>query len=329
MEMIDRYVYAVTQRLPAKQRADIEMELRGLIEDMMEERRDEGGSAEEVARETLLSLGEPGELANRYRGGPRYVVPPEMLDVYLLLLKIVGSSALFGLGLVFVIRAVVDPMQALDYFIDYVVSIFSGVIPHTIGWVTLVFLILSLTGTKWEVGMNKEWTPEELPPIPDPKRRIHPSEPIAALLFTPAFLIVFFGFLHLVGLPVRAGGNPLVIVSYFEEAALHAYWPGVVALSAVVAVMNVYKLMKRRWTKRLAWANVAYQLVYFGFLALVFTDPAVFNPAFIEQLVQAGVLNEGGAGEAFWANAKQWLIYIAAPFVVWDIAQTLYRVYRT
>lgn len=34
MEMIDRYIYAVTQRLPEQQRADIKQELIGLIEDI-------------------------------------------------------------------------------------------------------------------------------------------------------------------------------------------------------------------------------------------------------------------------------------------------------
>jgi hypothetical protein len=38
MEMIDRYVYAVTKRLPEKQREDVSDELRGLIEDMLEAR---------------------------------------------------------------------------------------------------------------------------------------------------------------------------------------------------------------------------------------------------------------------------------------------------
>lgn len=38
MELIDRYIYAVTKKLPQKQREDIEKELRTLIDDMLEER---------------------------------------------------------------------------------------------------------------------------------------------------------------------------------------------------------------------------------------------------------------------------------------------------
>ena len=35
MEMVERYIYAVTKKLPEKQRSDIEQELRSLIEDML------------------------------------------------------------------------------------------------------------------------------------------------------------------------------------------------------------------------------------------------------------------------------------------------------
>lgn len=37
MEQIDRYIYAVTKRLPQLQRDDIAEELHGLIEDMLDE----------------------------------------------------------------------------------------------------------------------------------------------------------------------------------------------------------------------------------------------------------------------------------------------------
>ena len=39
-DMIDRYVYQVVKHLPQEQRADIEKELRGLIEDMLSARSD-------------------------------------------------------------------------------------------------------------------------------------------------------------------------------------------------------------------------------------------------------------------------------------------------
>ena len=37
-DLIERYVYAATKRLPSKNREDVSMELRGLIDDMLTER---------------------------------------------------------------------------------------------------------------------------------------------------------------------------------------------------------------------------------------------------------------------------------------------------
>ena len=56
---VDRYVYDVVRRLPKDQRADIEMELRALIDDMLE-----GTAKDEPAVDQVLqSLGNPAALA--------------------------------------------------------------------------------------------------------------------------------------------------------------------------------------------------------------------------------------------------------------------------
>ena len=38
LDLIERYIYAATKRLPKKQREDVAQELRGLIDDMLNER---------------------------------------------------------------------------------------------------------------------------------------------------------------------------------------------------------------------------------------------------------------------------------------------------
>ena len=48
-EMIKRYIYDVARRLPSEQRDDISRELRSLIDDMMEERAENGKTEQENA----------------------------------------------------------------------------------------------------------------------------------------------------------------------------------------------------------------------------------------------------------------------------------------
>lgn len=54
MELIDRYIYVVTQRLPEQQRADIKRELQSLIEDILEEHISTGQTSKEDVESVLL-----------------------------------------------------------------------------------------------------------------------------------------------------------------------------------------------------------------------------------------------------------------------------------
>lgn len=54
MEMMERYIYAVTRKLPQSQREDIGKELRGLIEDMLEERVPIGTVTEKDLEDVLI-----------------------------------------------------------------------------------------------------------------------------------------------------------------------------------------------------------------------------------------------------------------------------------
>lgn len=73
MELIERYIYAVSRRLPVSQRADIEQELRTLIEDMIQERC-HGEVGQEQIMALLKELGDPAYLAGQYREEQKYLI---------------------------------------------------------------------------------------------------------------------------------------------------------------------------------------------------------------------------------------------------------------
>jgi hypothetical protein len=94
-EWIDRYVNEVGRRLPANQRADVEREIRSLIEDEVADRLDaaeeQGGSqpdGEATVLAVLQQFGAPGEMAAKYQA-PRYLIGPAMFPVYQIVLGIV------------------------------------------------------------------------------------------------------------------------------------------------------------------------------------------------------------------------------------------------
>jgi uncharacterized membrane protein len=67
MEKLERYIYAVTKKLPEKQRGDIEKELRSLIGDMLADRVGENEASSDDMEAVLIELGNPNELADQYR----------------------------------------------------------------------------------------------------------------------------------------------------------------------------------------------------------------------------------------------------------------------
>lgn len=68
-DLIERYIYAVTKRLPYKTREDVAQELRTLIDDMLKERCGEITPTQKDVKIVLTELGTPDELYEQYGGG--------------------------------------------------------------------------------------------------------------------------------------------------------------------------------------------------------------------------------------------------------------------
>lgn len=84
MNLIDLYIQEVTCRLPEKIRADIALELRSTIEDMLPDEY-----SEQDVKSSLSKLGDPAILANGYLDRPMYLIGPRFYDLYIQLLKMI------------------------------------------------------------------------------------------------------------------------------------------------------------------------------------------------------------------------------------------------
>lgn len=104
MKLIEIYIQEVTRRLPEKLRADIALELRSTIEDMLPDHYNE-----QDVKEVLNQLGSPVVLANGYKDQPMHLIGPRYFDVYMSLLKMIVPIAT-------VIACITIITQ---YFIDY------------------------------------------------------------------------------------------------------------------------------------------------------------------------------------------------------------------
>ncbi|TYP73019.1 HAAS signaling domain-containing protein [Paenibacillus methanolicus] len=332
MELISRYIYAVTQKLPEKQRAEIEKELRGLIEDMLEVRTHGGSPSPKEVEDVLAELGNPSEMADRYRGSKRYLIGPGLFASYITVLRIVWTAIGIALGVMFMIESFMDPTNILDHFIDGIVSIVIGLM-QGFAWVTVVFGVIEYTGAQKAKGKNAEqvWKPSDLPQLPDNKSRISPAEPIASIIFSVLFVVLFSYSIDLLGVWRFAGGDRMVI-PFFNTDVFNRFLPYIWFFLAVSILKEIMKLNTRRWTTRLVGMEISVTILYLILATFMFWDPVIWNADFMQQAVDSGLVTAGSEGyntvNTIWGRATNGIIYLIGLVSVIQVISLIVTAYR-
>ena len=170
MSLINRYVAEVGRHLPEKDRSDIEAEIRSMVEDMLEERRERGHTAasadDQVIVETLEELGDPKLLAYKYAPPKRYLIGPEWYEGYIKILQRVLFTAVPVVAVVrFVLTLTQDPLDFVNAIGEAAGDAFSVGI-QILFWVTLVFVFLERSEEKPDdlsKSSSQTWTIAQLP----------------------------------------------------------------------------------------------------------------------------------------------------------------------
>jgi len=289
VKLIDIYIEEVTRRLPEKNREDIALELRSSIEDMLPEAYEERD-----VEAVLEKLGDPVLLAGAYREQPMHLIGPRLYDTYVSVLKMVFPIA----AVIALISLVADRAlgtQHTDTAVVQMVFVLLGegiwgicsVAIQVFFWVTLTFAIAERFG--WGDGTDitgfsrKPWSPKDLKSIPyTPKKAaITRMEVFLGMLWLGIWAPLYFYADQLAGVH-RKGENGLVLhIRAFNQDVLHAYWPLVVVAIGVGLIVVLAKLVERHWSKRLAFLNLASELVAAVVFLLIVSQPDLLEPAFI------------------------------------------------
>jgi hypothetical protein len=286
-DLIDRYVYQVVKHLPQEQRADIEKELRGLIEDMLSARTDDPTTEDVEA--VLKELGEPFELAAKYRGSRFHLIGPEYYGMYWLVLKIVIAAVAFGMALAQIIGNIASPPESIWTAVGlFFATVFSGLV-QAFAWVTIVFALMERFAREklWKKG---EWNPSDLPPVPVQQAVIKKSEPIAGIIFSILWLILMTTAPYLIGAYIAAPGEVVSVQSFhsivpvFNLNVLAHLMPLVVIIICLGIVKEVLRLAEGRYTVRLAIATTVISAASLILFIWVYGGPAIWNPNFVTML---------------------------------------------
>jgi len=336
-DMIERYVYAVTHKLPAQQRGDIEQELRSLIEDMLEERVRERDIAPADVEGVLAELGNPRDFAAKYRE-KRYLIGPEFYDLYMMILKIVALWSFVGITIAFVVQSVLDSTHLLKLFAEYIGSIFTmGV--QVIAWVTIVFAVMEYTGVKAANLRNKKngpWHPSQLSAIPDKRTSIGASGAIAAIIFNILFMVLFLFSSKLLGLHLHVGAASYTFIPFWDQDVFKQLMPLIYGVFGLMILKECVKLYFGKWTEKLVFSMLALDVVIFILYCFFFADLTIWNPNFMNELLSSGVVsvNELASSDSFTEVTKYWdlvktrVLPIIALVMIIETLVNFYKVYR-
>ncbi len=276
MKLVDRYVREVGENLPVKMRADIEAEIRSLIEDTLEERSQTAGRPVDEAMEVevLKEFGAPAKMAASYLP-PRYLIGPRLYPTFMLVMRIVlivvTVTALISLGV-----SLSEPGLLVDQMPSLVgtaiAELFTSVLA-ALGNVVFIFAILEWVLPKSE-EKAKDWDPRKLEGEEETER-VKPSEMVWAIFFNVIAILIFNLYPMWMGFPYVQSGR-IMILPVFSEAFFR-YIPWFTLLWALEIGLYAVLMRTGHWETWTRWAKVVLKGMGIVILAMIVAGPSIID----------------------------------------------------
>jgi len=242
-DLMERYIYAATRRLPRKQREDVAMELRGLIEDMLQERCGDEQPQERDIRVVLTELGTPQELAARYTDEEnKALIAQPYYSTYCYVLKIVLAATFFGLTVAHLLLFAMEPSAALTAFGGWLNSVWNGMF-SAFSVVTLLFAYFQHRN----IPLSDSFDLNALPAVPKKKQEISKWESLFGIGFCVFFVVMFLLMPDIFSVITFEDGK---VYPIFDMAGIRSCWYLIVPFAVLGIVREVVQLLEGRYNTR-------------------------------------------------------------------------------
>ncbi len=247
--LIDRYLSAVSDTLPARQRKDTVTEIQSLIQDALDDRSKAEGRApdDEMMAAVLKQFGPPQKIVAPYLP-ERYLIGPRLFPTFLLVLRIVLPIVAVAVLAAYWLGAIqVSTMTLGQFSTELAKSIggaFSAVI-QAFADIVIIFAILQWANPDLSANVKeKEWDPHSLKAISQPDK-IKRGELIVEIVFTSLALIIFTFYFDRIGIYNNINGQWL-----FTPILTAAFTPYIVwfdLLWVLTIIQDAILLRKGSW----------------------------------------------------------------------------------
>lgn len=246
-DYINRYIYAVTRRLPIAARDEVEAELRAHISDMLSDQPDET-----EIDDVLHTLGHPRKIASNYDERKRYVVAPEFYADYQLALKIglvaIGTFALFFTALNALLSVDQETVWgAIGYVFENILNGTFNAVVFAFAFITIGFWIASSEKVREKM---KPWQLKDLMEVPnDHKTTAYKhGKAIVALVFqviaSTVFIVILLYYLERFGIYDQG----VLVAPLFGMSMIRPYIPFVITAQILTVGAQALLVMQRKYS---------------------------------------------------------------------------------
>jgi hypothetical protein len=240
-DLLDRYINAVGRHLPRAKRADVQAELRSLIQDSLDAKAGDAEPTEEQVVAVLKEFGPPREVASSYAPSRQYLIGPGLYPIFVTVFQI-GVVVLLGAQVVEMAFRLADGGNPLTVVLNAMIGLVQRGFSMA-GSMVIIFAIIERTDAQPEIEEKKEWDPRSLPRIA-PRDEINRGElggEIAASLFTLWVLNIFGN-----GFGMDAADSP--IARLLLDPAVRPYVIVSTFLLLVDTILCVVLLVQGHWS---------------------------------------------------------------------------------
>lgn len=300
--LTERYISAVTRRLPADMQEDVREELAASVADDIEARIATGESDADAERAVLTGLGDPDALAAGFADRPLQLIGPKYYLTWWRLLKLLLCIVPFCvLGAVALGQSLAG--AGIGEIIGSTAAATITATVHLVFWTTLVFAILDRTGA----DANPEW---DLDSLPEPQTQgAGRNDVIASLVMLGLFAVLllwdtFRGFI-----PSEEG--PLSFLN-------PGLWPWallvIIAFLVAEGALAVFVYRVGHWTTAAAVINTVLSVAFAGLALTLIARGTLVNPVFIDT-----VFTQNGVGDEVMHILGILLVFGIVGVAIWDI----------
>lgn len=284
-DLIERYIYAATKRLPQKIKNDVSEELKTLIDDMLAERCGELVPEEKDIRVVLTELGTPEELYEKYNpDNKKCLIGSPYYSTYKYVLKIVMLCTIFGIILANIISGIFDfsKSNGIENVVSSSATFIASLIANLIisvgaafGFVTALFAFFYHKDIKIDTTNNLD----NLPSVPKKNEKISKVDSIISIGISVIFLVVFLTAPQIFCVVMY---NEFIPIFNFET--IRQTWYIIVMFSVVGIIRDVVRLIEGRYSKKVMITTVATDIIS-GFLSVWWLmNDRIMNPKFADSI---------------------------------------------